>query len=386
MVFNPRLRDYFGLRDFARFCCVRGSMDMYLPIEWRSINFDYRLYPRFVVRDEEAIFFITPKEDTSVSNREDTGLWTNSKALVHVLKALFEELWRDGINVDRRIREIETGKPPEETVIIKEAQEAYRKFREIVDAAKEEIITVTSPKGIVRIFETAPVRQCFERGVKIRIMAPIDLDNFETAQKLSKYSQIRHIDVAHMRIAIVDNKHLFQFKTPPLDKETAEPMASFDNVLYTNDPEYVQRTREMLNDIWNRSLEISEIRSEAAMRVPVNVSTSASVSKVVEDMLRNNVGSVLVVEDRQLIGIITEKDILDRVIKTGRKPENTYANEIMSKPVVTIDADRPLIEALRTMRNSGIRRLAVVKEGKLVGILTERRALEKIEYKNSKNI
>ena len=48
-----------------------------------------------------------------------------------------------------------------------------------------------------------------------------------------------------MRIVIVDKKHLFQFKAPPLDKETTEPMDSFDNMLYTNDVEYVERIREM---------------------------------------------------------------------------------------------------------------------------------------------
>ena len=82
-------------------------------------------------------------------------------------------------------------------------------------------------------------------------------------------------------------------------------------------------------------------------------------------------------ENHRLAGIITEKDILDRVIKAQRDPKRTYASEVMSTPVVTMEADKHVLEAVTIMRNKGIRRLAVIDEDELKGVLTERRAFER---------
>ena len=79
-----------------------------INFEWRHVNLVSKLFPRFIIKDEEEVLsFISPKEDLSIDNKEDTGLWTNSKAFVYAQKAFFEELWRGGMNVDERIREIE---------------------------------------------------------------------------------------------------------------------------------------------------------------------------------------------------------------------------------------------------------------------------------------
>lgn len=76
---------------------AKGSLN----IQWRLVNLQVRIFPRFVIKDEEeALFFVTSKEDMSISRREDTGLWTNSQALVFALKAFFEELWRDSMDIE----------------------------------------------------------------------------------------------------------------------------------------------------------------------------------------------------------------------------------------------------------------------------------------------
>jgi CBS domain-containing protein len=241
---------------------------------------------------------------------------------------------------------------------------------------------VTSTRDLIKILEQHPVRYWFKRGIKIRVMVPINVDNLETAKKLSKYTQIKHVDTVYARMAAVDDAHFFQFKAPPSPKDTDEPSAYFDHMLYTNDARYVEGMKKMLSDMWDTSLYISEIRSEAAARSPpVKVSPSDPASKIIDDMLENNIGSVIVTNDNRLVGIITEKDVLERVIKAKREPESTYAKEIMSTPVVAIDTDKPLIEAIEVMRNSKMRRLAVVREKNLVGILTERRAFEKLRIK-----
>jgi sugar-specific transcriptional regulator TrmB len=215
-------------------------------------------WPRFVVKDtEEAIFFLTLRDNnTSSISREDTGFWTNSKAFVYAIKKLFEELWANSTNVDVRMREIITGKPSVETIIVKDPREAYEKFYMTLDAAKEDMINITSSKGLVRFskaIESYPIKNCLERGIKIRIMTPVDKYNLETAKKLSEFCEIKHTDINYLRMAIIDKKHFFQFKVPPLNKETTDPLHYFDNMLCTNDPEYVEKMNEMLNDLWERN-------------------------------------------------------------------------------------------------------------------------------------
>jgi len=140
--------------------------------------------------------------------------------------------------------------------------------------------------------------------------------------------------------------------------------------------------RNMLDDLWNKSLDLSDMKVEAAMRSPpITISGDSPASKAVDSMLANNIGSVIVVEGEKPVGIITEKDILNRLVGTQRDPNETRANEIMSSPLITIEREKNLLEALNTMESSEIRRLVVVDKGKIVGVLSERRVLEKSEEK-----
>ena len=65
-------------------------------------------FPRFVITDEkELIFFLKPTEDITATNRQDTGLWTNNKILVHAFQAFFEELWRNSEDFIKKMRTID---------------------------------------------------------------------------------------------------------------------------------------------------------------------------------------------------------------------------------------------------------------------------------------
>ena len=116
---------------------------------------------------------------------------------------------------------------------------------------------------------------------------------------------------------------------------------------------------------------------QCAMRLsPVLAASSDNVSAVVDKMVREDIGAVIVVTDSRPIGIITEKDIVERVVRTGKDMKNTQAKDVMSAPVVTIEFNRPLKEALELMHRRKIRRLVVTKAGSVIGLLTERRLLE----------
>jgi len=93
-------------------------------------------------------------------------------------------------------------------------------------------------------------------------------------------------------------------------------------------------------------------------------------------MIKDNIGAVVVVEKGRPVGIITEKDLLEKVIKPLKDMDLTLAGDTMSKPLITIESDRPMKEALELMRKHNIRRLVVTKEGALLGLVTERRFLE----------
>ena len=109
---------------------------------------------------------------------------------------------------------------------------------------------------------------------------------------------------------------------------------------------------------------------------PITVSKSDSATIIVEKMIRENVGAIVVVENGKPMGIITEKDMLEKIIKPRKNMHLTFAEDVMSKPVISIEADRPMKEALELMRENDIRRLVVTKEKAFYGLVTERRFLE----------
>jgi glycosyltransferase involved in cell wall biosynthesis len=109
---------------------------------------------------------------------------------------------------------------------------------------------------------------------------------------------------------------------------------------------------------------------------PPTVSHLDSISQVMGLMVKENVGSVVVVEGNEPIGIVTEKDLLQRVLTFRKNPELTPVKEIMSKPLVTIECDRTIADALKSLQEHRIRRLIITRNGVLIGLTTERRLLE----------
>jgi len=116
---------------------------------------------------------------------------------------------------------------------------------------------------------------------------------------------------------------------------------------------------------------------ESAMRSPpVTILTLDSVSNLVHKMINFNIGAVIVSKDQKPHGLVTEKDVLERVFLSGKKPDRTYVKDIMTSPLTTIDYKESLMKVLKIMIDKQIRRLVVTKKGKAIGIVTERRILE----------
>jgi malate dehydrogenase (oxaloacetate-decarboxylating) len=103
------------------------------------------------------------------------------------------------------------------------------------------------------------------------------------------------------------------------------------------------------------------------------VDFNATVYEASKIMKAHDVGSVIVKLNDQPVGIVTERDILLKVIGEGKDPKKVKVGEIMSSPLITVKADDTIEEALKKMSIYGFRRLPVVgKNGKIVGMFAQR--------------
>lgn len=110
---------------------------------------------------------------------------------------------------------------------------------------------------------------------------------------------------------------------------------------------------------------------EAMTRNPETLSPQATIAETVKVMVLRKIGSILVTEEDELKGILTERDILERVIAKERDPKTTRLKDVMTQPVINVEGSAELVEASDLMKKNNIRRLAVLsEEGKLVGIIT----------------
>lgn len=91
---------------------------------------------------------------------------------------------------------------------------------------------------------------------------------------------------------------------------------------------------------------------------------------VARKMKDQDAGFLPIVEGGRLVGVVTDRDIVVRCVAEGHDLRNETAEHVMSKGVTTIAPDDDLAEASKTMENEEIRRLAVVEDGRLVGVLS----------------
>ena len=114
------------------------------------------------------------------------------------------------------------------------------------------------------------------------------------------------------------------------------------------------------------------IIKEAMKSNPVVVKPTITVLEAARLMKEKKIGNVLVVEDNQPIGILTESDIIKKVVAEGKTSKNVLVEEVMTTPVIVTEPYIPVEEAMKTMGKCNIRRLPVVENGKLIGIITHK--------------
>ena len=101
-----------------------------------------------------------------------------------------------------------------------------------------------------------------------------------------------------------------------------------------------------------------------------------SVNEAARLMAKKNVGAVMVLENRRLVGIFTERDALIRVIAKGRDTKTTVLGDVMTADPQTVDPEESFGHALLMMHENGFRHVPVIEDGEPIGIVSSRNALD----------
>jgi sugar-specific transcriptional regulator TrmB len=283
----------------------------------RNPDLSFRLFPRMIIRDDAEALFFTSMPSVE-KGKDEVGLWTNSNTV-------FEDSWRNSIDMQERITEIETGKPKPKTYVIKDAEEAQKKYEEILQRAEKEIVLMTSSKNLSGYLHRARLEDWIKKGLSVRIMTPVTSKNLETATKISKFCEVKHIPIGYPETTIVDNKYYFQFKTPPKAKEKLSSAPNFENAFYTDDYEYIHKMKKMFEDVWKNAYSPSPVTLEAILersRAPQGTPFSDRKTSYLKNV------SGLSFKDWKL-KTSAEKDVLNKLISSKKfMRENLQKNTL----------------------------------------------------------
>ena len=104
---------------------------------------------------------------------------------------------------------------------------------------------------------------------------------------------------------------------------------------------------------------------------PRSIGASASVVEAARLMREQHIGSLPVTEDERLVGMITDRDITTRVVAESAVPETTSVGDVYSRDLISVEPNSDLDEALRLMGRHQVRRLPVVENDRLVGVVAQ---------------
>jgi CBS domain-containing protein len=102
----------------------------------------------------------------------------------------------------------------------------------------------------------------------------------------------------------------------------------------------------------------------------ITLPADASAYDAVKLMNKNKIGCLVVVDDSHIVGILTERDLLERVLEKCRNPKETRITEIMTRHVITGKPDMELSEATEAMFKNKVKKLPIIEKNRLVGIVT----------------
>jgi len=163
----------------------------------------------------------------------------------------------------------------------------------------------------------------------------------------------------HFEELLVNARASFHF--PQVDNRTyIQRLPTISRVVLLSDPDETEKREDSL------PLKVRDVM----VREVITVDENSTIKEAVDIMNEFQIGSLIVLEKGKAKGIVTERDFLRRVIASGKDVMNVQVKEIMTTPLVVVEPRTDLEQAVRLMFKKKIKKLAVVDENKLVGIVT----------------
>jgi len=102
----------------------------------------------------------------------------------------------------------------------------------------------------------------------------------------------------------------------------------------------------------------------------ITIDEKSMIKEAADVMNRFEIGCLIVTKNRKAVGILTERDLLTRVVSQTKNPRKTKVETVMSKPLIVVEPDMDLEEAAKLMFKLKIKKLPVVENGRLIGLVT----------------
>lgn len=112
------------------------------------------------------------------------------------------------------------------------------------------------------------------------------------------------------------------------------------------------------------------------------IQSDASILAAARLMGEKRMGSLLTIEAGEIVGIVTERDLVRKGLASNRDPGSTHVSAVMSSPLLSIDVNRTIRDASKAMAEQGVRHLAVTENGKIVGVLSVRDLVKMVSVRD----
>ncbi len=116
----------------------------------------------------------------------------------------------------------------------------------------------------------------------------------------------------------------------------------------------------------DREISVAEVMNKAVIAMDIN----SDIPAIAREMVSRDAGSVIITENGMAMGIITERDLVKSIVTEDRRPSEVKASEILSTPLVTIEPETSIVEASEIMLKANIKRLPVLKNGMIIGVIS----------------
>jgi signal-transduction protein with cAMP-binding, CBS, and nucleotidyltransferase domain len=260
---------------------------------------------------------------------------------------------------------------PPETTVIKAAERMRGKYIGSL------LVQPTDPEGLVFrrsgiVTETDLIRKVLAKGLDSSL---VRVDHIMTSPLLTITQDRPMLDVNHL----METNHVRHLCVS--DEEKIVGVISVrDLVRY-----FVDSEGGSVRDLDNVFRPLSVLR--ALMQTTMaTIASERMVSEAAQTMSEKRIGSLLVLDAEDIVGIVTETDVVRKVIADGLPASSTSVGAVMHAPLIQIDIDETACDASRLMAEKRIRHLAVTEDNRVVGLLSLRDLVKMVSVRDTPRI